>query len=301
MAEDEAVRAAAAMDAHAAPQQRVKINTRRRINLSVMGEGSPAVVLAAGANGSTFDSFRVMPLAASFARVVAFDRAGMGFSDPGPLPLDASAVVADLRAALKAAGMAPPYVLVGHSWGGVEMTLYALKHPEEVAGLILVDSSTVGREQLAEWKAQRRQAHAERRRIETLVRTGQFRRGLPEYESRIPPPWATPAIREVLHGRLISPTWWRAFGSEIQSQPRSAREVTTAWRSLRETPLIDLLAARNEAPDWAAATKNQDHDAIARLSARSERRVVNSGHHIPFHRPQAVVDAVRDVLSMLPG
>src|SRR4051794_36731987 len=104
-----------------------------------MGEGGPTVVLAAGFLGGTLDWGRVQPFVARSTRVVSFDTPGLGFSDPAPGPRSSTAIVADLRAALAAADLPPPYVLVGHSAGGLRMHLFAANHRDEVAGLVMVD------------------------------------------------------------------------------------------------------------------------------------------------------------------
>jgi pimeloyl-ACP methyl ester carboxylesterase len=118
------------LDQHyAVPQTLVKIGRRRRLNLLIAGEGAPSVIFAAGLIGTSLHFARVQHEVALKTRTVAFDKAGMGFSDPGPLPRTASAIVNDLRAALKAADIAPPYVLAGHSAGGPQMRLFAFHHP----------------------------------------------------------------------------------------------------------------------------------------------------------------------------
>jgi pimeloyl-ACP methyl ester carboxylesterase len=76
---------------------------------------------------------------AAQARVFAYSRPGYGQSEPSPEPRDAAQIVEDLRALLTARGLAPPYVLVGHSFGGAYMEFFAKAHPEEVNGVVLVD------------------------------------------------------------------------------------------------------------------------------------------------------------------
>lgn len=82
----------------------------------------------------------VPALVAAFARVCVSDRAGLGRSESGPLPRTSGRIVEELHAALARAGVAPPYVLVGHSFGGQNMRLYASRHPADVVGLVLVDA-----------------------------------------------------------------------------------------------------------------------------------------------------------------
>ena len=113
----------------------------RRLSVEQAGHGGPVVVLEAGAglDKSTWDL--VWPEVAAFTSVVRYDRAGIGESDPAPGPRGALEVVADLRALLTAVGIPGPYMVVGHSFGGLVARLYACHHPREVAGVVLVDSS----------------------------------------------------------------------------------------------------------------------------------------------------------------
>src|ERR1700678_585339 len=117
------------MNRYAAPQRLVRIGRRRRLNVNLSGDlpsgGAPTVILSAGGGCSTLHWGRVQGLLGQTHRVLAFDRAGMGFSDPGPLPRTTSRAVADLRAALAALDVGPPYVLVGHSMGSFDVRLFA--------------------------------------------------------------------------------------------------------------------------------------------------------------------------------
>ena len=106
-------------------------------------EGGPVVVLEHGAFGCAADWAVVQDkLAAKGVRSLAYDRAGLGHSDPGPEPRDGRAIVADLAALLCALDEPGPYVLVGHSMGGLMVRLFALTHPEKVLGVVLVDAIT---------------------------------------------------------------------------------------------------------------------------------------------------------------
>ncbi len=103
--------------------------------------GRPTVVLEHGAFGCAADWAVVQArLAAKGLRSVAYDRAGLGHSDPGPRPRDGRAIVADLAALLRALDEPAPYVLVGHSMGGLMVRLFALTHSEQAAGVVLVDA-----------------------------------------------------------------------------------------------------------------------------------------------------------------
>src|SRR5258707_106034 len=129
------------LDIYARPQTRVRINSRRRMNFHRTGAGKPTVLLAHGLGSNTLEWWRVQAAVSAFATVIAYDRPGFGFSDPGPLPRTTDRILSDLRAGLNAIGASPPYVLVSHSAGNFEMRLFAFTHPDEVIGMVLVDPS----------------------------------------------------------------------------------------------------------------------------------------------------------------
>jgi pimeloyl-ACP methyl ester carboxylesterase len=112
----------------------------RRVHLWRAGQGSPAVVVATSLGEPGHGWAEMQRRLAQHTTVVVYDRAGLGWSDPGPWPT-AARVVDDLHALLDATRIPPPYVLVGHSAGGLHVRLYAARHLEQVAGLVLVDSS----------------------------------------------------------------------------------------------------------------------------------------------------------------
>ena len=108
--------AGAVMDG-ARPGDLVRLDGRR-INVRCLGAGAPTVILESGYEADSLAWWKVEPEVARFTRVCSYDRAGAGFSDPGPLPRDGAAIAADLDKALSAAGIRGPFVLVGHSAGG---------------------------------------------------------------------------------------------------------------------------------------------------------------------------------------
>jgi pimeloyl-ACP methyl ester carboxylesterase len=123
------------------PGEMVEVGDHR-LHLNCVGQGNPTVVLDGGWGYTSVEwSGWVLPEVANHTRVCAYDRAGMGWSEPGPSPPDATRVASQLHALLRAADEEGPYVLVGHSLAGLYSRIYAERYPEEVAGMVLVDST----------------------------------------------------------------------------------------------------------------------------------------------------------------
>src|ERR671913_468644 len=111
------------------------------LHINCVGQGSPTVVLDGGSGEMSADWVWVQREVSDTTRVCAYDRAGMGWSEMGPEPRDAKQISSELHAQLTKDGIEGPYVLVGHSFGGLYMQTYAARYPDEVAGVSLVESS----------------------------------------------------------------------------------------------------------------------------------------------------------------
>ncbi len=147
------------------PGKMVDVNGRL-MHINCIGEGSPTVVLEAASPGMSAGWVRVQQQLAKTTRVCAYDRGGMAWSESGPKPRDAEQISNELRTLLDNAGIKGPYVLAGHSYGGLYARVYADRHPEEVAGVVLVDSSHP--EQFTR-SAQGREAYEQIRRLGTIA------------------------------------------------------------------------------------------------------------------------------------
>ena len=112
------------------------------LHINCVGQGNPTVVLDSRLGDFSAQWVRVQRQVSDTTRVCAYDRAGMGWSEMGPEPRDAQQITSELHTLLSKAGIEGPYVLVGHSLGGLSMLTYANRYPDEVAGVTLVDSST---------------------------------------------------------------------------------------------------------------------------------------------------------------
>src|SRR5215207_4893422 len=111
-----------------------------QMHISCTGQGSPTVLLEAGAGTPSGVWAWVQPELTQQARVCAYDRAGLGWSEPGPHPRDAGSVAQELHTLLQRAGETGPFVLAGHSLGGQYALMFAQRYPEETAGLVLIDA-----------------------------------------------------------------------------------------------------------------------------------------------------------------
>jgi pimeloyl-ACP methyl ester carboxylesterase len=296
------------------PDQMIDIGGRR-IHLRCSGSGGPTVILMAGSSSWSPVWYRTQPEIAKRARVCAFDRAGYGFSDPAPQPQILPDTVSDLHAALKAADIAGPFVLVGHSLGGLEARLFAQRWPREVAGMVLVDTSPAG-ELLIEVnqpgydEGDGMEAYtSEKLKCALLAAHGPLDPSNPEYKhcSIGPLPDGTP---EAL--RKIWPSFFTADHAAAQVSLVSSlfthRYDSADHLDFGNKPLIVLSADvgfglsgavgsfwRNYRKLWFA-----QHEALAHLSSRGVHRVIeHSRHEIQLDKPQAVVDAVDEVLREL--
>lgn len=290
-----------------------------RLHVLEMGSGSPAVIFESALGATSRSWALVQPEIARDARTAAYERAGFGWSDRGPKPRVASRIVAELRALLASAGLPPPYILVGHSFGGLVVHLFAAKYPQEVAGLVLVDApfprewmalSPLNRRKLrggaflcrrAVWicrlgiarlvarLAARGQRNSARSTV-TLLTYGMLR----GHEDRLLAPlWRLPPeLRGPLQMFWTQPKFYEALASQMEHLPASCAEVEAAG-GLGDLPLL-VLTAGNPTPERVA-----QQDAIARLSTRGEHRVAsNPSHWIQLEEPELVTTAIRHVLAM---
>jgi pimeloyl-ACP methyl ester carboxylesterase len=283
----------------------VRLPHGRALNLYCEGRGWPTVVLESGIGESAFTWWKVQDRIARVARVCAYDRAGLGASPAGPLPRDTRAEVKDLEAVLPAAGVGPPYVLVGHSMGGYNARLFAFRNPRQVAGLVLVDPSVEDQVPILE-KAAPEGAKHDANAIAYSHACADPHRS-PETAARCARPAPQdfpPELAATWNARQTLATS-QTFASEVESfLTADSAEVAAARRPLGAMPLIVLTRgdlssdlprdqAQAEWTLWKAM-----HDTVARLSTVGENRIVpGAGHYIQIDRPEAVVDAVYEVVG----
>lgn len=253
--------AAAAPGGKTAPQVRVRVE----------GSGPRTVIFESGL-GDTLDVWRaVQPqVAAGCARTISYDRAGYAGSDPAETTRDAANIVAELRAALARRGIRPPYVLVGHSLGGLYMQYFARNYPREVVGLVLVDSSY--------WN----------QRLPLIPgATATDPPGDP------PPPRGSQMIVVFMPWIMRSEIMGSgAAGTEVRSSPPAAG-----------MPTIVLSSTRRLQGETAAAQAQEvrlQDDLAREFPGAQHIRVPRSGHYIQRDRPDVVIAAARKLAGCGP-
>ena len=246
----------------------------RRLALSYTGTGTPTVILETGLGAESSEWAAVQDAVQKLSGVCRYDRANRGASDPAPKPRGASEMLEDLRVLLRVAGLPKPYVLVGHSFGGLLMRLFAHRHPRDVHSLVLVDA----------------------------MHEDQFE----VYGSIFPP--ATPNDPTALHKvRAFWTGGWRkpestAEGIDFVASLAQARTVDslgdlrtyvlTAGTFANE-PLVPLAYRHDLQRRWEDL-----QGRFLRLSSRPTQIFVReSGHFIQRDRPAAIVDAIARVLK----
>lgn len=277
------------------PQRLVRLPDRRRLNLYCIGKGTPTVILEAGFAATMWSWAPVQRRIARTNRVCSYDRAGLGFSDPGPSPRDGRAIVADLRALLRAADLTPPYILVGHSAGALTMRLFADPRFSNVAGLVLIDPSVEGQFDGQDAAVAARVAADER--CAALAE----KRALPSADPRDARCTRSPAgvsarFAKVLTAADLNPAHWRTLASEYAAiagaNSRALRETRTSHGDM---PLIVLTAGQTAAgvPGWEAAHR----ELAARSTNGTQRTLPGASHNVMKDAPDAVVAAVAEVAA----
>jgi pimeloyl-ACP methyl ester carboxylesterase len=247
-----------------------------RVHVVLEGDSTrgPTVVLECGIGGATAASWgSVRPLAAKFARVFSYDRAGLGASDPGPLPRDGIRLAGELHDALHASGAPQPYVLVGHSYGGLIARLFVDRYPGEVAGLVLIESSHPS--QFGALRA------SSVRRITRLVRLlpwcarlGWVRAALAFIH--IDADFLPARERAEQRAYLASPDHWRGVVDELVEWNRRTNPEVRATGDLGSRPVVVLTAS--ESARHFGAWQQRQHE-IAMLSTDSAHHIVAGATH----------------------
>jgi pimeloyl-ACP methyl ester carboxylesterase len=285
-----------------------------RLHVFEEGQGNPTILLEAGLMSTILSWTELQSELAKSFRVVSYDRAGLGWSDLGPMPRTADRIVGELHVMLQKAKIPPPYVLVGHSFGGLTMLHYAACFPAEVAGMVLVDPVAP-----QEWdppaekdlrlsrigaKVCRRAALLARmgviRFIVRLLSTGArvpaaylvrlISRGTPADAGSLSSPWfaALPAKERAMASVFwVQPKFALTVASQLENLPVSAALVSE-FGNFCDKPVVILSAAT------ASPRRREGHAAMARRLPLGKHLLVSkSNHWIMQEQPDLVLSAIK--------
>ena len=260
-----------------------------RLHLHCTGRGSPVVIFESGLGGTSLDWARVQPEVSGFTRACSYDRAGYGWSEVGPEPRHAARIAEELDRLLVHGNVPPPYVLVGHSFGGLAIRLLAArKERQAVAGLVLVDATH-------EHQFQRMESAGVR---VPMAPTG--RRFVISNHWLVPsalPEGLKPLAQRFALARKAVRTHYKELGS-LRHSARQAGSV----RESPDAPVIVLARSPRRDADhghdrldgtWLDLQRN-----LARTMKNGTFQVVpGSGHYIHLDRPDRVVGAIRTIVD----
>jgi len=257
------------------------------------GKGSPTVIIDTGLGSSSMEWLDIQHTIGKNTRICSYDRAGYGWSDGGPGPRDVELLANELHQLLAEAEIDPPYLMVGHSFGGYVVQYFTETHPDAVAGMVLIESSHP--EQATRLKAlldSKDNNDESRPRNESInhVMLSQSRGN----------PMGTPAqIGEFLNSRR------KALYSQMDELKHFAEsgQQVAAKRPLPEMPLIVISRGQ---PVWTSAEGGKAAEVewqqlqkeLSALTRQSERRIAqHSGHNVHQDQPDMVIEAINDVLA----
>ena len=263
-----------------------------RMYLDCRGEGTPTVVMDAGLGGSSLDWNLVQPEIADTTRVCTFDRAGMGRSEAAATARNPVNLAGELHALLTNGEVPGPYVLVGHSLAGKNARLFAAAHPDEVAGMVLVDA----RSELLDAQVLEAEAEGFGKMLEAqgglywfLRHFGLARAFASEFVGQplVPPDVATAmALQQTQDADIATTT--------AEGRARAADDAKLAGAKLGAIPLVVIGSKANM--EGMQAWNDAQHQ-MATLSTHGRLVTADSGHFVHLERPAVVIEAVSDIVS----
>ena len=305
-----------ASGAFAVPHQLVDVGGRK-MNIFCAGQGATTVIFDAPSGDAGWNWHRVQPEVAKHTRACVFDRAGFGFSDPAKGGNTSESVVEDLHKLLAGAGVKPPYILVGNSLGGANVQVYTYRYPREVKGLVLVEPQHEDETSRLDKASQGMLSKvygmvAEQNKYCLAAATKGIKPGSEEQMN-----CAGDAVR--VYGPTLgaavlksntSAAYWRANIAEWDAMKVGDEQLRKLRRPFGDLPLLVLTRgvspyAQPGKPQSALNKAFEDENfaiqkEIAALSTRGQQRVVpGAAHDIQGQKPEAVVQAVLEVLKQV--
>ena len=294
------------------PGQMVNVG-EYKLHIYSIGSGSPSVILESGLGSISTDWDIVQKEIAKFTQVISYDRAGIAWSEPGSLPRTSKQIVEELHALLVIAKIASPYILVGHSFGGNNVQLYAATYPDEVLGIVLVDSSH-------EEQLKKLPSHPvfdivmEKQNPEYVDFKSTF--GVGCFMTKMYISAKLPALPEYIrntHLALSTTTkHWLTVASESDSLAESLKQLANTDRSsIKNKPCFiltqgcvedlskfdiieDLKQSIKEKQEiWQKAWIDLQRDLVSKFNRAHYLVAEKSDHSIPWNQPELIVQAVK--------
>jgi len=255
--------------------------------------GTPSVLFDSGLGGDSFDWPNIAPEVAKFTQACTYDRAGMGYSDPGPSPRTSGRIADELAVLIRKSGTSLPVVLVGLSFGGFNTRIVASEHPDLVAGLVLVSASH-------ERQAERYDAAGvpSGRPPDLLVKLGPVAASLGILRLAgvtlgSGPEQAHPDVRRFVQATVFRTSRYQTMGDELEHTRQSGLEIAASRRQL-DIPLV-VISPDNDRSPRAAINAELQRD-MATLSVRGCQVIAEESGHGIGDQPELVVQAIRDVV-----
>ena len=289
----ETVREAADAQAYPAPGRLVDVGGHR-LHLHCTGTGTPAVVLEPGAGAMSSDLGWIAPAVARDTRVCVYDRAGRGWSEPAGTAQDGAQIAIDLHTLLQRGGVPGPYVLAGHSFGGLYVLSFAARYPDEVAGLALIDSTAPASAAQPAATPGDAGSYDAAGRVSTLASIS-ARLGLARLEGLFERGSLPQRSRDEARASSATAPNLRSTIDEYLQAAASMRQAA-ALTDFADKPLIVLTAGSGHDASWSAA-----QNELVSLSSNGVHRVVNGATHNSLlsdeHDAAVTTQAILDVVS----
>jgi pimeloyl-ACP methyl ester carboxylesterase len=286
--------AAADAKAYPMPGQLIDVGGHR-LHLSCTGSGTPTVVLEPGAGGMSSILGWIAPAVARDTRVCVYDRAGRGWSEPASTAQDGAQIATDLHRLLQRGHVRGPYVLAGHSFGGLYVLTFAARYPDEVAGMVLVDSTAPASAANPGTPSPGHGGSSDgMSRVSALVSTA-ARLGLARLYAQSAFGSLPPRSRDEVRASDATPSTLRSTIDEYL-QATASTEQAAALGDFAAKPLIVLTAGSGHDAAWSAA-----QNRMARLSTNSAHRIIDGAAHEDLITNQedaaATTQAILDVVA----
>jgi len=263
-----------------------------RLHINCTGTGSPTVVIDAGQGDWSTSWGLVQQEVAKTTRICTYDRAGMGWSELGPLPRDAAHFAKELHTLLQNANVPGPYVMVGHSLGGASVRVLVRDHPSDVAGVVLIESMNPGQATQPHVQAQ---SQSDPLSQPFSLQAALARFGIARLLVKLPAiATSMPAGQEAYYPLYIRPQSLQTADNELQGIAASLPQAA-AVKTFGDLPLIVLTGKLNDNPGWP-----QWQTELLELSSNSQHLFAeNSGHNVQADEPEAAVAAIIQMVEQV--